>query len=329
MNQPIVWVGFTAFILTLLLLDLGVFHRNDKRVTLREALFWSIFWIGLSLAFNLGLLWLQGPRPALEFFTGYLIEKSLSVDNIFIFTVLFSYFRVPDKLQHRVLFWGILGAIVMRLVLILLGAALIARFEWIIYVFGAFLIVTGIRLFTHKDEEIHPEENPIFNLFRRLFPMKPDYVDGHFFVREGGRLFATPLALVLVMIETTDLIFALDSIPAIFGITRDPFIVYSSNIFAILGLRSLYFLLAGVIGMFRYLQVGLSGVLVFIGVKMLISGIYHIPVAISLGIVFAILATSILTSLRASRREAALLGEAIGIDVDGDGKTGDAEELTG
>ena len=328
MNNPIVWVVFTAFILGLLLLDLGVFHRKSERVTLREAAIWSCVWFSLAMAFNLYVLSSQGPKLALEFFTGYLIELSLSVDNIFVFVMLFSYFRVPDAYQHRVLFWGIVGAIVMRLTLILVGAALIARFHWIIYVFGAFLVITGVRLFTHKDQEMHPEENPVFNLFRRMFPLTPDYHGDRFFIVREGKRFATPLALVLVMIETTDLIFALDSIPAIFGITRDPFIVFSSNIFAILGLRSLYFLLAGIIGMFRYLQVGLSGVLIFVGIKMLISGIYHIPIGVSLGVVFAILATSILVSLRASRKEAAMLGEAIGIDVDGDGKTGDAEELS-
>jgi tellurite resistance protein TerC len=329
MNQPIIWVVFTAFILTLLLLDLGVFHKKDKKVTLREAAIWSIIWVSLAMAFNVLVYFWKGPQLALEFFTGYLIEESLSVDNIFVFVMLLSYFRVPEHLQHRVLFWGILGAIVMRLSLILIGSALIARFHWVIYIFGAFLVFTGIRLFFHRDEEIHPEENPVFKLFRRLFPLTPNYVGGQFFVRENGRLFATPLALVLVMIETTDLIFALDSIPAIFGITRDPFIVFSSNIFAILGLRSLYFLLAGIIGLFRYLQMGLAVVLIFIGVKMLITAVgIHIHIGISLGVVFAILATSILMSIHANRKEFARLGEAVGIDVDGDGKTGDAEELS-
>ncbi|MBW3623468.1 MAG: TerC family protein [Armatimonadetes bacterium] len=328
MNQPIIWIAFTAAILFLLLLDLGVFHRKNQRVSLREAATWTIIWVSLAMAFNLLIFFWQGPKPALEYLTGYLIEKSLSVDNIFVFVMLFSYFRVPEALQHRVLFWGIIGAIVMRATLILIGAALIARFHWVIYIFGAFLVITGLRLFFHKEEEIHPENNPVFNLFRRLFPLTPDYVDGKFFVREAGRLFATPLALVLVMIETTDLVFALDSIPAIFGITRDPFIVYSSNIFAILGLRSLYFLLAGVIGMFRYLQVGLSGVLIFIGVKMLISGFYHIPIVASLGVVFAILATSILTSLRASAKEARILAEAVGLDTGPPGESENKEKLS-
>jgi tellurite resistance protein TerC len=206
MNTPVVWILFTAFIVFLLLLDVGVFHRKNKAVSLREAAIWSCIWVSLALLFNVGLFFWQGPRPALEFFTGYLIEKSLSVDNIFIFVMLFSYFKVPDALQHRVLFWGIMGALVMRMVLILVGAALIARFHWVIYVFGAFLVVTGLRLFFHKDEDLHPEQNPVFNLFRRVFRLTPNYMGGHFFVRQGGQLFATPLALVLVMIETTDLI---------------------------------------------------------------------------------------------------------------------------
>ena len=325
MNHPLVWTIFIIVVLFILALDLGVFHRKAHRVSLREATLWSIFWIGLALVFNVGLYFTQGRVAALEFFTGYIIEKSLSVDNIFVFVVMFSYFKVPESLQHRVLFWGMIGAIAMRLILILVGAALIARFHWILYVFGAFLVLTGIKLFFHRDEELHPENNPVFNLFRRAFPLTGDYVGGQFFVRQAGKLYATPLALVLVMVETTDLVFALDSIPAIFGITQNPFIVFSSNVFAILGLRSLYFLLAGVIGLFRYLQMGLALVLTFIGVKMLIMDIYHIPIGISLGVVFLILATSVVASLNANRKDAAKLAEAVGIDVDHDGKTGDAE----
>jgi tellurite resistance protein TerC len=314
MNHPLAWLLFTVGILGLLLLDLGVFHRKDERVTLREAALWSVIWVSLALAFNVFLYFWKGHHTALEFLTGYLIEESLSVDNIFVFVMLMSYFAVPEQLQHRVLFWGILGAIAMRASLILLGSALIHRFEWVILVFGGFLVITGLRLFFHRGTELHPEHNPVVNLFRRILPITPDYVGGAFFVRRNARLAATPLALVLVMIETTDLIFAFDSIPAIFGVTRNPFIVYSSNIFAILGLRSLYFLLSGVIGLFRYLQFGLALVLVFIGIKMLLSEWYPIPIGLSLLMVFGILSVSVVASLYASAQEAAALGSSTGTE---------------
>ncbi len=297
------WIGFTAFVLVMLALDLGVFHRKAHAVSIREATIWSAVWVTLSMIFNLGLYWFQGPEPALQFFTGYLIEKSLSVDNIFVFALIFGYFSVPAMDQHRVLFWGILGALVMRAAFILAGSALLAQFHWIIYVFGAFLIVTGIRMARHQEMEIHPENNPLLKLVRRIIPVTRDYHGHHFFVREAGRWMATPLFLVLVLLESTDLVFAVDSIPAIFAVTGDPFIVYTSNIFAILGLRSLYFLLAGVMGKFVYLKLGLSAVLVFVGVKMTITELYKIPSLLSLAVIAAILTTAVLASLRKARRD--------------------------
>ena len=291
------WVGFNALVLGLLALDLGVFHRKAHTVHPREALFWSIVWITLSLLFN-GFIWVwHGHKAGLEFFTGYLIEKSLSVDNIFVFVIIFAYFRVPPKYQHRVLFWGIIGALIMRAILIGVGAVLLARFYWVEYIFGAFLIITGIRMSRSHEPEVHPEGNVIVRFFRRLWPVTCEYHDHRFFVKLDGRLMATPLFIVLLLVETTDVVFALDSIPAIFGVTKDPFIVYTSNIFAILGLRALYFLLASVIGMFEYLNLGLAAVLTFIGVKMLISHYVYIPIGISLVIVFGLLAISIVASI--------------------------------
>lgn len=301
------WVGFNLFVLALLALDLGVFHRHAHTVSVKEATIWSIIWISLSLLFNVGLyfFWdviapasdLSNGEAALAFFTGYLIEKSLSVDNIFVFVLIFTYFAVPAMYQHRVLFWGIIGALVMRGILIAVGAALLKEFHWIIYIFGAFLIFTGIRMAFHKDEDIHPEENPLVNLFRRIMPVSANYDGKNFFVRQAGVLMATPLFLVLLIVESTDLVFALDSIPAIFAVTDDPFIVYTSNVCAILGLRSLYFLLAGVIDKFHYLKLGLSVVLTFVGVKMVIVDFYKIPIGVSLGVIAAILTISILASL--------------------------------
>ncbi len=314
------WVGFNLFVLALLALDLGVFHRKAHAVSVREATIWSVVWISLSLLFNLGIYFFwhiaapdstySNGDAALAFFTGYLIEKSLSVDNIFVFVLIFSYFSVPDKYQHRVLFWGILGALVMRAVLILVGAALIKEFHWIIWIFGAFLIFTGIRMAFHKNEELHPEDNPLVKLLKRFMPVTQDYRGASFFVREGGKLMATPLLLVLLIVESTDLVFAVDSIPAIFAVTNDPFIVYTSNVFAILGLRSLYFLLAGVMHKFHYLKLGLSAVLTFVGVKMLmpdlsefVTGVsYKIPTLLSLGVVAAILIVAVVASLLRARR---------------------------
>jgi len=297
------WIGFNLFILALLALDLGVFHRKSHTVSLKEAGVWSAVWVGLSLAFAAGFYAFRGAEPALQFLTGYLIEKSLSVDNIFVFALIFGYFAVPAAYQHRVLYWGILGALVLRAAFIFAGSALLAQFHWVIYLFGAFLILTGIRMALHRDEEIHPERNPVLRLARRLLPVTADYRGDRLFVREGGRRLATPLFLVLLMIESTDLVFAVDSIPAIFAVTRDPFIVYTSNVFAILGLRSLYFLLAGVIGKFHYLKLGLSSVLVFVGMKMTLADLYKIPSLVSLAVIAAMLAAAVAASLWKSRRD--------------------------
>ena len=306
------WVGFNAFILAMLALDLGVFHRKTHEVSVKEATAWSAVWITLAMIFNAGLWFFRGPEAGIQFLTGYLIEKSLSVDNIFVIALIFSFFAVPRLYQHRVLFWGILGALVMRAIFIVAGAALLARFHWILYVFGAFLLFTGIRMALHRDEEIHPEHNPVLKLVRRLIPVTNDYREGHFFVRDArntGRLMATPLFLVLVLVETTDLIFAVDSIPAIFAVTEDPFLVYTSNIFAILGLRSLFFLLAGVMDKFVYLKLGLSAILVFVGAKMLLTEVYKVPATVSLVVVLSLLAVAIVASLRKSRREARMAAE--------------------
>ncbi|GAB4195471.1 MAG: TerC family protein [Roseiflexaceae bacterium] len=307
------WVGFNAFVLAMLALDLGVFHRHAHVVSIKEASIWSVVWISLALVFNalIFLFWNQirpgsgytNNEAGLAFLTGYLIEKSLSVDNIFVFVLIFTTFAVPAAYQHRVLFWGIIGALLMRGIMIAVGATLIKEFHWIIYIFGAFLIFTGIRMAFHKNEEIHPENNPVIKLFRRFFPVTENYEKDHFFVRRAGVLMATPLFLVLIMVETTDLIFAVDSIPAIFAVTQDPFLVYTSNVFAILGLRSLYFVLAGVVHKFHYLKLGLSVVLSFVGVKMLLTDTaYKIPTGISLGVVAAVLTVAVVASIIRSRR---------------------------
>jgi tellurite resistance protein TerC len=295
------WIGFNAFILLLLALDLGVFHRKAHEVSLKEAGAWSAVWVAISLAFNAGIWWLRGPEPAVQFLTGYLIEKSLSVDNVFVFALLFGYFAVPAKFQHRVLFWGILGALVLRGAFILAGSALLANFHWVIYVFGAFLILTGIKMALQRNEDLHPERNPVLQLARRWIPVTDGYRDARLFVREGGRRLATPLFLVLLLIESTDLVFAIDSIPAIFAVTRDPFLVYTSNVFAILGLRSLYFLLAGVMGKFVYLKLGLSAVLVFVGGKMTLAEWVEVPPMVSLAVIAALLAIAVVASLAKSR----------------------------
>lgn len=291
------WVVFNIFVLGLLALDLGVFHRKDHAVGMKEAAIWTVVWISLALLFNLGIYIYAGSEPALQFLTGYLIEKSLSVDNIFVFVMLFSYFNVPVIYQHRVLFWGILGALIMRGILIGVGAFLIAQFHWVIYIFGAFLVFTGIRMAMQKEENVEVESNGVVKLLRRVMPITQGYHGHDFFVRNAGRIFATPLFVVLLVVETTDLIFALDSIPAIFAVTTDPFLVYTSNVFAILGLRSLYFLLAEVVTKFRFLKLGLSAILVFVGIKMLIVDIYHIPILMSLGVIATTLAISIVASL--------------------------------
>ncbi|HWO58292.1 MAG TPA: TerC family protein [bacterium] len=293
---PTFWIGFLSLILALLLFDLLWFHRKPHTIGPKEALGWVCFWVALAVAFN-GFVYLDlGTTKALEFSTGYLVELALSLDNVFVFIVIFRYFKVPTQYQHRVLFYGILGAIILRGVFILVGAALLNRFHWLLYVFGAFLVITAIKLLLQKDEGVHPEHNPVLKWLRKAIPISRDYHGQKFFIRHTAGLMATPLLAVLVLIESTDVVFALDSIPAIFGITKDPFIIYTSNIFAILGLRSLYMLLAGIMDKFFYLKYGLGAVLLFIGVKMLISGWVHIPIALSLGVVAALLGGSIVIS---------------------------------
>jgi tellurite resistance protein TerC len=305
-QSPWLWVGFIAFVLAMLALDLGVFNRKTHVISMKEAGIWTAIWIGLALAFNLILYLWQGAEPALQFLTGYLIEKALSVDNLFVFALIFSLFAVPARFQHRVLFWGVLGALIMRGAFIAVGAALLHSFHWIIYIFGAFLIYTGIKLALHKETSIEPDRNPAVRLFRRFFPITNQYHDEHFSVRQAGRLLATPLLLVLVMVESTDLVFAVDSIPAIFAITSDPFLVYTSNVFAILGLRSLYFLLAGALDKFYYLKTALAFILSFVGIKMLISEWVAIPILLSLAVILTLLTTAIIASAIRARRTAAL-----------------------
>ena len=304
MTQPLwLWILFNLFVLAMLALDLGVFHRKAHAVSLRESSIWTALWVVLALVFNLGVWHYLGAQRGLEFLTGYLIEKSLSVDNIFVFALLFSYFAVPAKYQHKVLFWGILGALVMRAVMIAAGAALLNRFAWIIYLFGAFLILTGIKMILQREREIHPEQNPLVRGFRRIVPVTADYRGARFFLRERGRWMATPLFLVLFLVEVSDVIFAVDSIPAIFAVTRDPFIIYTSNVFAILGLRSLYFALAGVIDRFHYLKIGLGIVLAFVGAKMILGHTpWKIDTAVALGVIVAVLAISVLASVVWPRR---------------------------
>ena len=301
------WVGFNVFVLAMLALDLGVFHRKAHVVKLKESLVWTAVWVVLAIAFNAGVWYYAGPQKALEFLTGYLIEKSLSVDNVFVFALLFSYFAVPALYQHKVLFWGVLGALVMRAVMIVLGTALITKFTWVIYLFGAFLILSGIKMIVKREEEIHPERNPVVRWFKKLMPVTNDYRGDHFFVVQDGRRWATPLFVVLLLVEISDLIFAVDSIPAIFAVTKDPFIVYTSNVFAILGLRSLYFALAGVMDKFHYLKIGLGVVLAFVGVKMLLAHTaYKIDTLVALGIVVLVLAISVIASLLRPKQPAPL-----------------------
>ena len=298
----LLWTGFTLFVLAMLALDLGVFHRRAHAVSLREAAAWSAVWVALALLFNAGVWHVRGGGPALEFLTGYLIEKSLSVDNLFVFAMLFSAFAVPAELQHRVLFWGILGALVMRAAFILAGTALLAAFHWVVYLFGAFLVFTGVKMYLLRNHRADVLDSRLLRWLRRHVPVTEGYRGGRFFVREGSRRLATPLFLVLVLVEATDLVFAVDSIPAIFAVTSDPFLVYSSNVFAILGLRSLYFLLAGVLDRFVYLKVGLAAVLVFVGGKMLLVDVVKVPATLSLAVVASILAGSVVASLAHARQ---------------------------
>lgn len=296
-HSVVVWLGFILFVITMLVLDLGIFQKKAHIIKIRESLLLTAFWISLALLFNLGVYWFKGQKAALEFLAGYLLEESLSVDNIFVFLIIFSYFRVPSQYQHKILFWGILGAIIMRFLFIVLGIALINQFHFIIYIFGALLIYTGIKMARHNEEEIHPENNPVLKLAGRLIPVTGEYEGDKFFVKRAGKLFATPMFVVLLMVETTDVIFAVDSIPAIFGVTLDPFIVYTSNVFAILGLRSLYFALSGIMDRFHFLSYGLSVILCFVGVKMLISGFYHIPIGVALAFIAGVLIVSVIISL--------------------------------
>lgn len=294
----IFWISFNLFVLVMLALDLGVFHRKSHEVSVKEALTWTFVWIFLAMVFN-GIIWTwRGQQQALEFFTGYLVEKALSVDNIFVFIVVFTYFGIPSRYQHKVLFWGILGALIMRVIFIFAGVAMIEKFHFTIYFFGALLIFTGIKMFSNSHSKMDPEKNPVLKFFRKLMPVTSELHQDKFFVRLKGIRHATPLFLVLILIETTDLIFAVDSIPAILAITQDQFIVYTSNVFAILGLRSLYFALAGVVHRFWLLSYGLAIVLIFVGIKMLLVDLYKIPIEWSLMFIAAVITTSIVLSLK-------------------------------
>lgn len=297
------WIVFAAVVVAMLALDLGVFHRGARVIRFREALAWTAAWFTLAFLFMWGVYFWRGPGKALEFVTGYLIEWSLSVDNIFVFLLIFSYFAVPAAYQHKVLFWGILGAIVMRAILITVGVVMIQKVHWIIYVFGGFLIFTGIRLLWQGEAQIHPERNVMLRLTRRFAPLTESYEGDRFFVRRAARNLATPLLVVLLVVETTDIVFAVDSVPAVLAITTDPFIVYTSNVFAILGLRALYFVVAGIMDLFAYLRYGLSAILVFVGIKMVVGEVLEIPVQVALAVVAGILLLSILASLLWSRDE--------------------------
>lgn len=296
-EQYFPWIGFHLFLITALIIDLGVFHKDAHEIKFKEALAWSGIWFSLALFFNAGIYFFKGKEPALEFLTGYLIEWSLSVDNLFVFLTVFSVFCVPPKQQHRVLFWGILGALVMRAIFIFAGIALLKQFHWVIYVFGGFLLITGIKLAVVEHKESDPRNHWLIRLVRKWLPFTDSYHEGKFFIRENGRRLATPLLLVLLLVEATDVVFAADSIPAILAITKDPFIVYTSNVFAILGLRSLYFALAGLMTLFKYLRFGLAAILVFVGVKLCLSDIYKIPVTTSLAVIGLSLASAILFSI--------------------------------
>ncbi len=296
-ESAILWGGFNLFVLGMLALDLGVFHRHAHVVRAKEALIWTGVWVALSMAFNLFVYYFMGQEKALQFFTAYLIEKSLSIDNIFVMIMIFSYFHVPKEYQHKVLFWGILGALVMRVIFIFAGIELIHKFHWLIYLFGGFLIFTGIRMMIGGDPKVKPEKNPLVKFARKLFPVTSDFEGDRFFLRRAGKTWATPLFIVVVMIEGTDLIFAVDSIPAILAISDDPFIVYTSNVFAILGLRSLYFALAAIEQYFQYLKYGLATILAFVGIKMCLTDIVQIPIKVSLAVVALTLIASMLASL--------------------------------
>ena len=303
MGTPLLWVGFNLFVLVALAFDLGVFHRNPHKITIREAFIASALWIGIAIAFGCGVWHWYGEQRGLEYFTGYVIEKALSVDNLFVFLVIFRAFHVDDRVQHRVLAWGILGALIMRGLLITVGAVLVARFHWILAAFGIFLVYTGLHMLWRREKAVHYEKNPIFRFASKHLRLTKEYHGSRFFVRQNGQLFGTPLVLVLLIIELTDVAFAVDSIPAIFGITRDPFIVYTSNVFAVLGLRALYFLLVGLLDYFRYLGIGLALILIFIGVKLIAEPWLHISVSYSLGVVGILLLLTIVLSLWAGPKK--------------------------
>ncbi len=295
-GNPWLWSGFIAFVVAMLALDLGVFHRKAHAVSLKEAAIWSGVWVGFAVLFNVAIWHYFGAERGLEFATGYVIEKALSVDNLFVFVAIFSAFAVPAAFQHQVLFWGILGALVLRAIFILVGGALLARFHWVMYLFGAILLFTAVKLFVSRDEKPEPEKSPVTRLFRRFVPTTEGFRGTSFLVKENGRRLATPLLLVLVLVEATDLVFAVDSIPAIFAVTRDPFLVFTSNIFAILGLRSLYFLLAGIVDRFHYLKPALALVLAFVGTKMVIVDLYKVPVGASLAVIATLIGGAVLLS---------------------------------
>lgn len=303
-----VWIGFIAFVILLLTLDLGVIHRKSHEVKIKEALIWSAVWISLALIFNYGVYYFLGKEKALEFLTGYLIEKSLSVDNLFVFIMLFSFFDVKPIYQHKVLFWGILGALVLRAIFIFAGVALISKFHWIIYIFGGFLVYTGFKMLFHNDAKIEPDKNPLVRLFKKFFPVTETMHGDNFFVKINSKRYATPLFVVLLVVEFTDLIFAVDSIPAILAVSNDTFIIFTSNVFALLGLRALYFALAGITKYFHYLKYGLSAILVFVGIKMVIVDFYKIPIVYSLFTIVGILTLSILLSLLFPKKEKETLG---------------------
>jgi tellurite resistance protein TerC len=297
MNQTTLWIGFNLFVLIMLVLDLGVFHRKSKEIHVKEALIWTCVWVSMAFLFNVFVYYHFGEEKAYEFFTGYLIEKSLSVDNIFVIILIFSYFNVPAAYQHKVLFWGILGALVMRVCFILAGVEMIHKFHWLIYIFGGFLVFTGIRILTQGDLKLDPEKNPVVRFVRKIFRVTPAFEADKFFIKRDNLLWATPLFVVVVMIEVTDLVFAVDSIPAILAISEDSFIVYTSNVFAILGLRSLYFALAGMEKYFTYLKYGLSAILIFVGTKMCIADFYKVPIEISLAFIILTLALAVIASM--------------------------------
>ncbi len=302
-NKIFLWIAFNIFILAMLALDLGIFHRKAHTVSIKEALWWTLVWTVLTLAFNVGVYYFRGSEVALQFFTGFLIERSLSVDNLFVFLLIFTFFGVDSKYQHKVLMWGILGALVMRAAMIFLGVALVNEFHWLLYVFGGFLIYTGIKMGVQSDESVHPENNVVVRLAQKVLPVTSRYDGGKFFTWENGKRVATPLFIVVIAIEVSDVVFAVDSIPAIFGVTTDAFIIYTSNVFSILGLRALYFALAGIMKLFEYLKYGLAAVLAFIGIKMVLMDIYPISIVVALLVVAGILIVSIIASIYFPRKK--------------------------